>query len=170
MQIRTAAPGDLAALAAVEAACFPPAEAASPAALADRLAAWPGHFLLLWDGDRLAGFVNGMPTDEPDLRDEMYENAALADEAGAWQMIFGLDVAPAYRGRGLSGRLLDALKDEGWTTNAGKAFADMVAVDWGETIDRYCDMLKTLSDILTKSAGQYEDLMESELSAIRVLS
>ena len=46
----------------------------------------------------------------------------------------------------------------------------MVAVDWGETIDRYCDMLKTLSDILTKSAGQYEDLMESELSAIRVLS
>ncbi|MBM6977002.1 WXG100 family type VII secretion target [Intestinimonas butyriciproducens] len=67
-------------------------------------------------------------------------------------------------------RLLDALKDEGWTTNAGKAFADMVAVDWGETIDRYCDMLKTLSDILTKSAGQYEDLMESELSAIRVLS
>ena len=112
MQIRTAAPGDLAALAAVEAACFPPAEAASPAALADRLAAWPGHFLLLWDGDRLAGFVNGMPTDEPDLRDEMYENAALADEAGAWQMIFGLDVAPAYRGRGLSGRLLDALIDQ----------------------------------------------------------
>ena len=107
MQIRTAAPGDLAALAAVEAACFPPAEAASPAALADRLAAWPGHFLLLWDGDRLAGFVNGMPTDEPDLRDEMYENAALADEAGAWQMIFGVDTLPAYRRQGCAARLLE---------------------------------------------------------------
>lgn len=67
-------------------------------------------------------------------------------------------------------KLLDALKDEGWTTNAGKAFADMVAVDWGETIDRYCDMLKTLADILTKSADQYENLMESELETIRVLS
>ena len=106
MQIRTAAPGDLAALAAVEAACFPPAEAASPAALADRLAAWPGHFLLLWDGDRLAGFVNGMPTDEPDLRDEMYENAALADEAGAWQMIFGVATHPDCRCRGYAGTLL----------------------------------------------------------------
>lgn len=111
MLLRTARPGDLPAIAAVEAACFPPAEAAPPAALAARLAAWPAHFLLLWDAAALAGFINGMTTNEPDLRDEMYENAALADEAGAWQMIFGLDVAPAYRGQGLAGVLLDALID-----------------------------------------------------------
>ena len=66
MQLRHARPGDLAALAAVEAACFPPAEAAGPAALAARLAAFPQQFLLLWDGDTLAGFINGMPTDAPD--------------------------------------------------------------------------------------------------------
>lgn len=112
MQIRCAAPGDLGAVAAVEAACFPAAEAATPDALAARLAVYPSHFLLLWDGAELAGFINGMPTSEPDLRDAMYDDATLADEAGAWQMVFGLDVAPAYRGRGLSGMLLRALIDQ----------------------------------------------------------
>ena len=50
--------------------------------------------------------VNGMVTAGPDLRDEMYDNAALHDAQGAWQMIFGVDTAPAYRRRGCAGRLL----------------------------------------------------------------
>ena len=47
MTIRTATPADLPALAAAEAACFPPAEAASEAVLAGRLAVYPNHFWLL---------------------------------------------------------------------------------------------------------------------------
>ena len=47
MHIRTATPADAAALAAVEAACFPPAEAATAAEIADRLAHYAGHFWLL---------------------------------------------------------------------------------------------------------------------------
>ena len=47
MQIRTATPADLAAVTAVEAACFPPAEAAGEADFAARLNAYPEHFWLL---------------------------------------------------------------------------------------------------------------------------
>ncbi len=44
MQIRTIRPQDVSQAAAVEAACFPAAEAASPAAIAARAAAFPGQY------------------------------------------------------------------------------------------------------------------------------
>ena len=109
MKIRTATPADLEAVAAIEAACFPPAEAAGRASLAGRLAAYPGHFWLLEDGGAVVGFVNGMCTDTPDLADEMYDAPSLHNEAGAWQMVFGLDVLPAWRRRGCAARLLGHL-------------------------------------------------------------
>ena len=71
MLIRTATPADLDAVAAIEAECFPAAEAAGRASLAGRLAVYPNHFWLLQDGEQIIGFVNGMCTDAPDLADEM---------------------------------------------------------------------------------------------------
>ena len=107
MHIRNATMQDLEALTAVEAACFPAAEAATRADFAARLAVYPNHFWLLEDeAGRLISFINGMVTDEPNLRDEMYENAALHRENGAWQMIFGVNTLPEYRRRGLAGLLL----------------------------------------------------------------
>lgn len=106
MEIRTAVPGDLPAIIQIESACFPKAEAASSASLTDRVAAYPGHFWVLLDGGTMVGFVNGLVTDEPDLRDEMYEDTALHNEDGAWQMIFGVDTVPAYRRQGCAGRIL----------------------------------------------------------------
>lgn len=106
MEIRTASPSDWNELAAVEALCFPPAEAAPPAAFRARLAAYANHFWLLFDGAKLVGFVNGMVTDEADLRDEMYHNAGLHQENGAWQMIFGVNTIPEYRRRGYAEQLL----------------------------------------------------------------
>ena len=61
--IRTATLADLDAVAAVEAACFPAAEAATRAELADRLAHYGGHFWLMFDGGTLIAFVDGMVTD-----------------------------------------------------------------------------------------------------------
>ena len=52
------------------------------------------------------GFVNGMVTDEPDLADEMYENASLHKEDGEWQMIFGVNTIPSYRRQGCAEKLL----------------------------------------------------------------
>ena len=51
MHIRTASLADAAALAAVEAACFPPAEAATAAEITDRLAYYADHFWLLEEDD-----------------------------------------------------------------------------------------------------------------------
>lgn len=107
MQIRTATSADLAAVVQIEAECFPAAEAATELSLARRLALYPNHFWVLMDGKQLVGFVNGMATDEPDLRDEMYDDAALHNENGAWQMIFGVDTIPAYRRRGCAAMLLE---------------------------------------------------------------
>ena len=107
MNIRTATTADLAAITQLEAICFPAAEAASEESFAQRLMCYPGHFWLLMDGDTVVSFVNGLVTDEPDLRDEMYDNARLHDENGAWQMIFGVDTHPAYRRRGCAERLLN---------------------------------------------------------------
>ena len=61
MHIRTASLADAAALAAVEAACFPPAEAATAAEITDRLAYYADHFWLLEEDDgTLVSFVDGM--------------------------------------------------------------------------------------------------------------
>ena len=107
MQIRTAVPADLQGIVNIEAECFPAAEAATEASLSGRLTFYPNHFWVQLDGDRMIGFVNGMVTDEPDLRDEMYEDASLHNENGAWQMIFGVDTIPEYRCRGCAAALLN---------------------------------------------------------------
>ena len=111
MEIRCAEPQDVDAIASLEAACFPRAEAATREAIAQRVRTYPNHFFLLWDGNRLVSFVNGLVTDQPDLTDEMYENAAMHCEDGAWQMIFGVDTDPARRRQGLAGRVLERFID-----------------------------------------------------------
>ena len=105
--IRTAVEQDLDAIAAVEAECFPAAEAATREELAERLRAYGDHFWLLFDGETLVSFVDGMVTDLPDLTDEMYADTSFHDENGAWQMIFGVNTLPAYRKQGFAGRLLE---------------------------------------------------------------
>ena len=97
---------DLEAIAAVEAACFPAAEAATAEEFAGRLQQYGDHFWLLWEGERLLAFVDGFCTDWPDLTDEMYADASLHRENGAWQMIFGVNTIPACRRQGYAGQLL----------------------------------------------------------------
>ena len=71
MLIRTATIEDLDAVTAVEAECFPPAEAATRSDFKQRLAHYSNHFWLMFDEDKLIAFVDGMVTDMADLTDEM---------------------------------------------------------------------------------------------------
>ena len=107
MEIRKGTLKDLEAIAAVEAECFPAAEAATRAEFAERLRYYGDHFWLLWEEETLAAFVDGMVTDAADLTDAMYADASLHNENGAWQMIFGVNTLPEYRRRGLAGQLLE---------------------------------------------------------------
>ena len=100
MKITYAEEKDIAAIAAAEAACFPPAEAATEQEFVERIKYYGNHFWLLYDADKLIAFVDGFVTDEPDLTDAMYENACMHNENGAWQMIFGVNTLPEYRKRG----------------------------------------------------------------------
>ena len=106
MEIRKGTLKDLEAIAAVEAACFPAVEAATAEEFAGRLAHYANHFWLLFEDGQLAAFVDGFCTDWPDLTDEMYADASLHRENGAWQMIFGVNTIPACRRQGYAGQLL----------------------------------------------------------------
>ena len=112
MLIRTATIDDLEAVTAVEAECFPPTEAATAEEFKDRLTYYGNHFWLMFDGDKLISFVDGMVTDEPDLRDEMYERVDMHNEFGRWQMIFGVNTIPEYRGHGYAGELIQRAIDD----------------------------------------------------------
>ena len=112
MKITHASMQDLAAVAAVEAMCFPPAEAATEKDFAGRIQHYGNHFWLMFDGDRLIAFVDGFVTDEADLTDEMYANAAMHNENGAWQMIFGVNTLPQYAER-LIRQAIDEAKEQG---------------------------------------------------------
>lgn len=107
MRIRTAAIEDLSALTGIEAQCFPAAEAATEADLYERLSAYPNHFWLLEKQGQIISFVNGMATDEPDLKDEMYHDASFHKSDGEWQMIFGVNTLPDFRRQGFAGTLIE---------------------------------------------------------------
>ncbi len=106
MIIKYATEQDIAAITVVEAECFPPAEAATEKEFVERIKYYGNHFWLLYDSEKLIAFVDGFVTDEPDLTDEMYENAAMHNENGAWQMIFGVNTLPDYRKHGYAGKLI----------------------------------------------------------------
>ena len=104
---------ELAAIAQVEAECFPPEEAASPDTLRARAKAFPESFLAAEedtpDEGRIIGFINGCVTDERTIRDEMFEDISLHRPQGAYQSIFGLDVVPDRRRNGVAAALMEAL-------------------------------------------------------------
>ncbi|MFI3168920.1 MAG: GNAT family N-acetyltransferase [Faecalibacterium sp.] len=109
MQIRTATPADLDAIAAIEAACFPAAEAATRASFAARLAVFPRYFWLVEEEGVLLGFLNGAVIDADVIADACYENAHCHTPKGAYQTVFGINTLPEYRGQGIGGAMLRAM-------------------------------------------------------------
>ena len=106
MNIKYATNEDITEIAAVEAECFPPAEAATEKEFVERVKYYGNHFWLMYEAGKLIAFVDGFVTDESDLTDEMYKNAFMHDENGAWQMIFGVNTLPDYRKHGYAGKLI----------------------------------------------------------------
>lgn len=107
--IRTAVSEDLDQVTAIEAVCFPKAEAADRASFAHRLATFPDSFFVAVHDGKIIGFVNGCVTNEIAIRDEMYEDSSLHDPKGAYQSIFGLDVLPEYQRQGIAAKLMEQM-------------------------------------------------------------
>ena len=92
----------------IEQVCFPPNEACSEKSMRDRIEAAPELFFLAVDKEtgKLAGFLNGLATDEYAFRDEFFTDAGLHNPGGANIMLLGLDVLPEYRKQGLGRELV----------------------------------------------------------------
>ncbi len=88
----------------IEKICFPPNEACSEAMMKERAVTAPDLFLVAVDKEtgRIAGFLNGLSTNEDSFRDEFFTDARLYDPAGMNVMLLGLDVLPEYRRQGLA--------------------------------------------------------------------
>lgn len=106
MNIRYATMADLDDIASVESECFPVLEAATKEEFEQRIKYYGNHFWLMFDDDKLIAFVDGFVTDEANLTDDMYENASMHNENGAWQMIFGVNTLPEYRRCGYAKELI----------------------------------------------------------------
>lgn len=92
----------------VEQICFPPNEACSAKNMQDRVTRAPELFLVAIDKEtgKIAGFLNGLATDESVFRDEFFTDASLYNPEGKNIMLLGLDVLPDYRGQGLARALV----------------------------------------------------------------
>ncbi len=92
----------------IENICFPPNEACTEKMMLTRVAKAPELFLVAVDKatGQIAGFLNGLSTDEAAFRDEFFFDISLYNPAGKNIMILGLDVLPEYRGIGLARELV----------------------------------------------------------------
>ena len=88
----------------IEKICFPPHEACSDKNMKERILKAPELFLVAEDRKtgKIAGFLNGIATDEDVFRDEFFTDITLNDPKGENIMLLGLDVLPEHRGQGLA--------------------------------------------------------------------
>ncbi|MDD6039168.1 MAG: GNAT family N-acetyltransferase [bacterium] len=93
----------------IEHICFPPNEACSEAHMKARIAKAPDLFMVAIDRQtgKVAGFLNGLSTNETTFRDEFFTDENLYEPDGKNVMLLGLDVLPEYRGQGLATRIVN---------------------------------------------------------------
>lgn len=92
----------------IEQICFPAHEACSERHMKKQIAKAPELFLVAVDREtgKLAGFLNGLSTDESSFRDEFFTDAELYNPDGKNIMLLGLDVLPEHRKQGLGRELV----------------------------------------------------------------
>lgn len=109
LTIRPVSAADLDRCAEIEAACFPPEQAAGRESIRRRIAAYPRHFLLGEREGTVVGYVMGPVIDQPTIADEMFADAGCHDPAGPYQAVFSLAVHPDCQRRGYGRELMEAL-------------------------------------------------------------
>ena len=92
----------------IEQICFQPNEACTEKSMKERIAAAQDLFLAAVDKrtGKVAGFLNGIATDEYCFRDEFFTDASLHNSEGRNIMLLGLDVLPEYQRQGLGRELV----------------------------------------------------------------
>ena len=93
----------------IEQICFPPNEACSDKNMRERVKVAPELFLVAVSKHtgKIAGFLNGLSTEEEKFRDEFFTDSSLYNSTGKNVMLLGLDVLPQYRRKGLATELME---------------------------------------------------------------
>jgi ribosomal protein S18 acetylase RimI-like enzyme len=107
-EFRSIRPEEADQAATIEQICFPPNEACSEQHMKERVAKAPELFLVAVDKStgKLAGFLNGLATEEYNFRDEFFTDVNLNNPSGKNVMLLGLDVLPEYRRKGIAKELV----------------------------------------------------------------
>lgn len=109
--IRQAQPTDWDQLVAIEQLNFSEDEAASPAALKERIELIADTFLVAELEGRLAGYVVGPAVPARYLSDDLFERVTANPARGGFIAVQSLSVHPDFQGQGLGTLLLAALKE-----------------------------------------------------------
>jgi ribosomal protein S18 acetylase RimI-like enzyme len=107
--IRNVRPEDLERVAEIETICFSAEEAATRESLKARIAAFPECFFIAESEGVLIGFVNGCITNSPVIYDELFYSTQHHIPNGKNLAVFGLDVIPEYRCKGIAAQLMNYL-------------------------------------------------------------
>ncbi|WP_085930976.1 GNAT family N-acetyltransferase [Desulfosporosinus sp. OT] len=106
MIIRSAKMSDLEELTLLEELCFPPEEAATRESIRQRLQTLTESFFVAEIEHKIIGLINGSVTNSTVIFDEMFKDANYHISDGNYQAIFGLDVHPGYRRKGIAAKLM----------------------------------------------------------------
>lgn len=109
LMVRPAAMADLERCAAVEAACFPPEQAASRERIRSRIAAYGDHILVGELDGTVVGYAMGPVIGQDTIEDAMFADTGCHDKDNPWQSVFSLAVHPDWQDRGYGREMLNAL-------------------------------------------------------------
>ena len=105
--ISRAKTADLDELHRIEELCFGSGKAASREAFLFRLTHYPQWFLKASIGRKTAGLINGCPSDQKYITDNLYLAESTFNLQGENLLIFGLAVHPEFRKLGIAHALMD---------------------------------------------------------------
>ena len=105
---RQVRPGEADKINEIERICFPPNEACPEEEMHRRVTQMPEQFLVAVEREtgEIAGFLDGLASDEVRFKDEFFTDVTLHDPAAQTEFLMGLDVLPKYRGQGLAKELI----------------------------------------------------------------
>jgi len=103
-EFRNVKPEEKDEVAKIEQICFPPNEACSAKHMSERVDNAAELFLVAYDKEnkRIAGFLNGLSTEETVFQDKFFTDITTYNPEGKNVMLLGLDVIPECRGQGLA--------------------------------------------------------------------
>ncbi|WDF81902.1 GNAT family N-acetyltransferase [Lacticaseibacillus pabuli] len=108
MQIHQAQPNELAQIMTIEHAGFTPDEAATEAAMRDRIVQIPDTFLVAEQNGQVTGYVVGPALTQRYITDDLFKTLTPNETSAPYLAILSLAVAPSAQGQGVGGQLLTA--------------------------------------------------------------